>query len=54
MKIFKKNTPKWEKTEILKEIQIFKDLYKKRPIKKNIHGMQFQNMFATYFILKKN
>ena len=53
MKIFKKNTPKWEKTEILKEIQIFKDLYKKRPIKKNIHGMQFQNMFATYFILKK-
>ena len=53
MKTFKKNSPRWEKSEILKEIEIFKNLYKQRPIKENIHGMRFQHMFATYFILKK-
>jgi len=53
MKTFKKNPPEWKEIEILKEIQIFKDLYKHRPIKENIHGMRFQHMFATYFILKK-
>ncbi len=53
MKNFKKNPPQWKKEEILQEITIFKNLYKKRPIKNNIHGMRFQHMFATYFILKK-
>ena len=53
MKIFEKNSPKWEKNEILKQLEIFKDLYKHRPIKENIDGMRFQHMFATYFILKK-
>ncbi len=53
MKTFKKNSPQWDKSEILKEIEIFKNLYKLRPIKNNIHGMRFQHMFATYFILKK-
>ena len=53
MNIFKKNSPQWEKSEILKEIKEFRNLYEKRPIKNNKHGMQFQHMFATYFILKK-
>jgi len=53
MKNFKKNPPQWEKDEILREIEVFKDLYKDRPIKNNVHGMRFQHMFATYFILKK-
>tara|TARA_B100001175_G_C19352812_1_gene563215 strand:+ start:138 stop:923 length:786 start_codon:yes stop_codon:yes gene_type:complete len=53
MKTFKKNPPQWEKSEILKEIEIFKNLYEQRPLKNNIHGMRFQHMFATYFILKK-
>ena len=53
MKTFEKNSPKWEKNEILQQLEIFKDLYKDRPIKENIHGMRFQHMFATYFILKK-
>jgi len=53
MYIFKKNSPQWEKSEILKEIKEFRNLYEKRPIKNNKHGMQFQHMFATYFILKK-
>ena len=53
MKTFEKNSPKWEKNEILKQLEIFKDLYKHRPIKENIDGMRFQHMFATYFILKK-
>ena len=53
MKTFEKNPPKWENNEFLKEIEIFKNLYKDRPIKNNFHGMRFQHMFATYFILKK-
>ena len=53
MKTFEKNSPKWEKNEILQQLEIFKDLYKQRPIKENIHGMRFQHMFATFFILKK-
>ncbi len=53
MQIFKKNPPRWEKNEILKEVEIFEKLYEQRPIKNNIHGMRFQHMFATYFILKK-
>ena len=53
MKTLKKNPPKWGENEILKELEIFKNLYKERPIKKNIHGMRFQHMLATYFILKK-
>ena len=53
MKTFEKNPPKWEQNEILKEMEIFKDLYKKRPIKENIHGMRFQHMFATYFNIRK-
>tara|TARA_B110000003_G_C16484605_1_gene471088 strand:+ start:118 stop:903 length:786 start_codon:yes stop_codon:yes gene_type:complete len=53
MKNFSKNPPQWKKEEILKEIETFRNLYKQRPIKNNIHGMRFQHMFATYFILKK-
>ena len=53
MKTFEKNNPQWGKDEIVKEIELFKDLYKYRPIKNNVHGMRFQHMFATYFILKK-
>ena len=53
MESFKKNPPKWEEKELLEEIKIFEELYKDRPIKNNIHGMRFQHMFATYFILKK-
>ena len=53
MKNFKKNPPLWEEKEIFEEIEIFKKIYENRPIKNNIHGMRFQHMFATYFILKK-
>ena len=53
MKTFEKNSPKWEKNEILEQLEIFKDFYKDRPIKENIDGMRFQHMFATFFILKK-
>lgn len=53
MSTFTKNPPMWEKNEILNEIEVFKNLYKNRPIKNNIYGMQFQHMLATYFILKK-
>lgn len=53
MKTFTKNPPKWSEDEILKEVEVFKNLYEYRPIKKNTHGMKFQHMFATYFILKK-
>ena len=38
MQIFKKNPPRWEKNEILKEVEIFEKLYEQRPIKNNIHG----------------
>ena len=53
MKTFTKNPPRWDKDEILNELEEFKNLYKDRPIKENIHGMRFQHMLATYFILKK-
>lgn len=53
MKVFEKNPPSWDISEIINQIKIFAEIYKNRPIKKNIHGMRFQHMFATYFILKK-
>lgn len=53
MEIFKKNSPNWNNSEIIEEIKKFSEIYKTRPIKKNINGMRFQHMFATYFILKK-
>ena len=53
MKTFNKNSSKWNKDEILNELEVFKSLYKDRPVKENIHGMRFQHMLATYFILKK-
>ncbi len=53
MKTFEKNPPVLDKNEMYEEMKIFTNLYKNRPIKKNIHGMRFQHMFATYFILKK-
>ena len=53
MEIFSKNPPEWKKEEILEQLENFKMIYEQRPIKDNIHGMRFQHMFATYFILKK-
>ena len=50
---FKKNQPNWKISEILKELRYFEIIYKKKPIKKNIHGMNFPHMFAFFFILKK-
>ena len=54
MEYFVKNHPIWSNDEIIKELISFKELYKKRPIKKNVHGMMLPHMFATHFILKKN
>ena len=53
MENFIKNPPGWSNDEILKELILFKDFYKNRPIKNNIHGMMLPHMFAVYFILKK-
>ena len=53
MNVFKKNTPNWKISELEEEIQNFSKIYKRRPIKENIHGMRFQHMLITYFILKK-
>ena len=53
MKYFSKNIPDWQIEEYIKELKIFKEIYKQRPIKFNNHGMMFPHMFATYFILKK-
>ena len=50
---FKKNEPQWSKAEFLSKLKLFKKIYKLRPIKKNIHGINFPHMFALYFILKK-
>ncbi len=50
---YQKNKPNWKVSEMLKVLKQFQDIYKKRPIKKNIHGMNFPHMFALYFILKK-
>ena len=49
MKTFTKNPPRWDKDEILNELEEFKNLYKDRPIKENIYGMRFQHMLATYY-----
>ena len=48
MKSFKKNSPEWDEKKLFKEMIIFKELYKERPIKNNIHGMRFQHMFAFW------
>ena len=53
MKYFSKNIPDWKIEEYIKELKIFKEIYKQRPINFNNHGMMFPHMFATYFILKK-
>lgn len=53
MEYFVKNAPNWSNEEIKKELTLFLKIYNDRPIKKNIHGMLFPHMFATYFILKK-
>lgn len=53
MNTLEKNAPNWSRDEIIKELKIFKDIYKRRPIKDNLHGMRFPHMFATYFLLKK-
>jgi len=53
MKHFKSKTVTWSNEEIIKEIKFFNQIYKERPITDNLHGMRFQHMFATYFILKK-
>jgi len=53
MENFIKNPPNWHNNEIVEELILFKDFYKNRPIKNNIHGMMLPHMFATYFILKK-
>ena len=50
---FSKNIPDWENKDYLEELENFKEIYKQRPIKNNIHGMLFPHMFAVYFILKK-
>ena len=43
----------WNVKTISSELVKFISLYKKRPIKNNINGAGFDNMFALYFILKK-
>ena len=53
MKYFFKNIPNWKNEELISELDNFSKIYETRPIKNNIHGMQFPHMFATYFILKK-
>ena len=53
MKPFSKNPIKFTKKELLRLLTQFDKLYSKRPIKKNIHGMQYPHMFATYCFLKK-
>jgi len=53
MEYFIKNPPKWSEEEIKNELTQFIKIYNDRPIKKNIHGMLFPHMFASYFILKK-
>ena len=51
--VFLKNKPNWSYKEIVEEVEIFCDLYDKRPIKDNVGGMKFNHAFALYFILKK-
>ena len=45
--------PKWNKEEIISEIEKFSKIYNERPIKDNRYGMKFPHLFAFYFILKK-
>ena len=52
-KPFIKNPIKFKKNELYKFLEEFDKLYKKRPIKNNIGGMQYPHMFAVYCILKK-
>jgi hypothetical protein len=44
---FIKNPPKWPKEEFISELNIFKELYKKRPIEKNLHGIIKKSDIAT-------
>jgi len=53
VKAFAKNSAKFKTKDILKYLKEFDELYKKRPIKSNIGGMQYPHMFATYYFLKK-
>jgi len=53
MKYFSKNIPDWQTEDYIKELKIFKEIYKQRPVEFNKGGMLFPHMFATYFILKK-
>tara|TARA_X000000950_G_scaffold99350_1_gene125709 strand:+ start:1787 stop:2656 length:870 start_codon:yes stop_codon:yes gene_type:complete len=53
MKPYSKNPIRFSKKELLKFLKRFDELYAKRPIKKNIGGMQYPHMFATYCFLKK-
>lgn len=51
--IYKKNIPDlFSNNEILKYLDEFIYLYKKRPIKNNIGGMRFPHMFSFYYLLK--
>ena len=52
-KPFIKNPVKFKKIELYKFLKEFDKLYKKRPIKNNVGGMQYPHMFAVYCILKK-
>ena len=38
--VFLKNKPNWSYKEIVEEVEIFCDLYDKRPIKDNVGGMK--------------
>ena len=53
MKIFSKNENKFNRKDIIKYLDAFDKLYKNRPIKSNVGGMQYPHMFATYYFLKK-
>ena len=53
MKSFTKNSNVFNKKDIIKYLEPFNKLYKKRPIKTNVGGMQYPHMFATYYFLKK-
>ena len=54
MIVYNKNKPRdWENKLILKYLDEFNEIYKKRPIKNNHGGMSFPHMFGLYFFLKK-
>jgi len=50
---YNKNEPNWTSAAYLKELRLFEEIYKTRPVNENTHGMLFPHMFALYFILKK-